>query len=93
MRKCSFDENLEKLEYGVLKWRAMFGALALGMVLLSSTMTGCSSKYPYVKIVMPGAESNVEIGIGSDYKFWDYEKKQNEDGSCCVIINFERKED
>lgn len=93
MRKCSFDENLEKLEYGALKWRAMFGAFALGVILLSSAMTGCSSELPYVTIVNSNIKHDLVINVGNDYEFWDYEKKLNDDGSCCVIINFIRKED
>lgn len=53
---------------------------------------GCESidyGYPYIKIYRSPMESRTtEIGIGNGYKMNNYEKHNNNDGSCSVIINF-----
>lgn len=68
-------------------------ALILTLLMVFS-LAGCgNNKYPKVTLYQDVLESScMEISIGSNYKYKDYEKVINEDGSCSLIINFEKEE-
>lgn len=62
---------------------------------ISCCVLGCNfvdSGYPYVQIHQEVMESRVvEIGVGDVYKLESYEKLNNDDGTCTVTINFDKR--
>lgn len=74
-----------------MKKKILASILALFMVF---SLAGCSdNKYPKVTLYQDIWEANcMEISIGSGYKYKDYEKVINEDGTCSLIINFDKSE-
>lgn len=65
--------------------------LVITATLLLYTFAGCRARYPYITVEVGSTLNSIPIEVGGDYRFWNFEKIINEDGSCCVIINFQPK--
>lgn len=75
-----------------MKKKILVSILTLLMVF---SLVGCGNNNRYPRIVLyqdTWEVNNLEISIGSNYKYKDYEKVTNDDGSCSLIINFEKSE-
>lgn len=62
------------------------------MVCISCSLVGCDNRYPKIGIYQSVWEDDMDIYIGNEYKLKDYEKVINDDNTCNLIINFEKKD-
>lgn len=65
--------------------------VALACVSLTTFLAGCGEAYPKISIYCSyfnGVDDEVEISIGSAYKYKSFEKENTSDG-CAVTIYFE----
>ena len=60
-------------------------------ILLCAALSGCATSSNPKVVVWGKASDKTTIDVGKDYIFWGFEKQINEDGSCCVIVNFQPK--
>lgn len=65
----------------------IFIGLFIGMFLFVS---GCGY-YPNIRIYLSFWRDEVDIIIGDEFKLRDYNRIDNKDGSCQIIINFDKK--
>lgn len=63
----------------------------ISLVIIMIVTTGCSNRYPNVRIDTHALESYVEIDIGNRYEYVDYDVVMTDSGKD-VVVHFDLRE-